>query len=69
MHTSMNGKKIAAVYWPDTDLEQSRRLVAGLDCDVLTYHGDQEEFWIVQTTNGIEVARHNPRYVESIVWE
>jgi hypothetical protein len=72
MNTEMNGKKIAKVFWPDTSTEQGIQLVAGSACDDLhlsaTHHGDRDEFWIVQTTNGAEVARHNARYVTAIVW-
>lgn len=27
------------------------------------------EAWIVQIAGGVEVARHNPRYVETIEWK
>jgi len=69
----MNGKKIDVVYLPDTNDEYGRQLVAGHPgCESLhlsaTYHGDHEEFWIVQMDKGVEVARHNPRYVETIAW-
>ena len=72
MDTSWNGRKINAVYWPDTEAEQGRCLVAGDQCGDLwlsaTYHGDRDEFWIVQEKSGVEVARHNMRLVESIQW-
>lgn len=73
MDLSMNGKKIDVVYLPDTNDECGRQLVAGHPgCESLhlsaTYHGDHEEFWIVQMYKGEEVARHNPRYVETIAW-
>lgn len=73
MDRSMNGKKIDVVYLPDTNDEYGRQLVAGHPgCESLhlsaTYHGDHEEFWIVQIDKGVEVARHNPRYVETIAW-
>jgi len=73
MNVEMHGKEIAAVFWPDTETEKGRTLKAGDGCDNLylnaTYHGDRDEFWIVQMKDGEEVARHNPRFVESIVWE
>lgn len=72
MNTEMHGKRIVAVYWPDTESEQGRCVKEradgyGLHLSV-TYHGDHEEIWIIETLNGQEIARHNPRYVESIVW-
>lgn len=73
MNIEMNGKKIDVVYLPDQNDECGRQLVTGsTGCASLhlsaTYHGDHEEFWIVQMNNGQEVARHNPRYVETIAW-
>jgi hypothetical protein len=72
MNTEMHGKKITAVYWPDTNDETGRCLVSGAECGDLhlsaTYHGDHDEFWIVQTKNGEEVARHNPKFAETIQW-
>jgi hypothetical protein len=68
----LHGKKIASVWWPDTDTEQGRHLRAndGRDLNLsVTHHGDHDEVWIVESKGGREVARHNPRYVESIVWE
>ena len=72
MNTEMDGKKIAAVFWPDTETEKGRSLMNGHGCDDIhlsaAYHGDHDEFWIVQMKGGIEITRHNPRYVETIVW-
>ncbi len=33
------------------------------------YHGDRDEEWILQIEDGVEVARHNVRYLESVWWE
>jgi len=69
----MHGKKISTIYWPDTESEQGRMLSSKDDDLILdaTYHGDHDEFWIVQKRKitGREVARYNPRYVESIIWK
>lgn len=71
MNTDMHGKRIFAVYWPVNPLEH-RCLVSGTECGNLylsaTYHGDHDEFWIIQEKGGKEVARHNPRFIESIQW-
>ncbi len=49
-----------------------RCLIAGAECGDLhlsaTYHGDHDEFWIVQTKDGEEVSRHNPKFAETIRW-
>ena len=71
----MNKKQIEVVWWPDTESETGRNLKAN-DETLLemraTHHGDHDEFWIVQykKIDGefIEVARHNPRYIESFSW-
>jgi len=72
MNISMHGKKIKRVDWPDSGEELGRHLPAGDQHGELTlsatYHGDRDEFWIVRTKDGKEVARHNARYAESIVW-
>jgi len=72
MNTTMHGRKIAAVYWPDTDSERGRSIEAERDGVSIalsaTHHGDHDEFWIVVSRDGAEVARHNPRYVESFLW-
>lgn len=33
-----------------------------------TYHGDHEQFWVVQTKDGKEVARYQARALDRIVW-
>lgn len=75
MNTSMHGMKIRSVFWPDTESEQGRCLEANEDLLIelsATYHGDHNEFWIVvlEKIGGEfrEVARHNPKFIESLVW-
>ena len=66
----MDGKLIASVHWAKDDGDE--RIVASDEIGLhmsATYHGDRDEFWIVQSdAKGNEVARHNTRYVESFVW-
>lgn len=73
MNTSMHGKKVKMISWPDSENELGRYISAGGQYGELTlsalYHGDRDEFWVVQTKDGEEVARHNARYIESIVWQ
>ena len=72
----MNGKKIEIVYWPDSESEKGRSINQNDEMLLemsATHHGDHDEFWIVQykKINGefTEIARHNPKYVESFYWK
>lgn len=71
MSQDNNNRNIRAVHWPDTESEQGRSLRSP-ECGDLVfvseYRGDHSLDWIVQCVNGKEVARHNARYVETIVW-
>uniref|UniRef100_A0A6H1ZA13 Uncharacterized protein n=1 Tax=viral metagenome TaxID=1070528 RepID=A0A6H1ZA13_9ZZZZ len=33
------------------------------------FHGEYDIDWIIQKENGVEVARHNTKYIETIIWE
>ncbi len=76
MNINMNGNVIDRVHWPDTESEQGRQLQSGEKLLLVlsaTEYPDHAEFWILELhkVDGEwhEVARHNPRYVETIVWE
>ena len=72
MNTEMHKRKIKQVWWPDTEEEKGRNISEEGKTTLMlsaTYHGDHDEFWILQLYDGKEVARHNPRYVESIIWK
>ena len=68
-------QQIEAIYWPDSGNELGRCTVSNettlLELSA-TYHGDRDEFWIIELHDiggGFkEVARHNPRHLESIKW-
>jgi hypothetical protein len=72
MNIAMHGKRIKVISWPDSGEETGRCLPSDDKHGELTlsatYHGDRDEFWIVQTNGGKEIGRHNARYVESIMW-
>lgn len=71
MNATMHGKKIEAVWWPDNATETGRNLSSkeGIELELsVTYHGDHDEIWIIEKSHGAEIARHNPRFVESIIW-
>lgn len=70
--SEMHGKKIKAVFWPRSAGTRQDEIRASEDCEIIlceSFHGDHDEVWIVVCENGIEVERHNPRHVESIIWE
>lgn len=71
--TDMHRKAIATVWWPDTETDKGRVLNSSGSGQLYmsaTHHGDHDEFWIVEADSlGNEVARHNPRFVESWQWE
>lgn len=33
------------------------------------YHGEYDLDWVIEKINGKEIARHNTKYIETIVWE
>jgi hypothetical protein len=73
MNTKMHGKLIDYIElnpaWTQTG--NPERVVAreGLTLHLsATYHGDHDEFWIVLSMGGTEVARYNPKGVQHIRW-
>ena len=68
MNKSMDGKLIAKIFWPHDGGTISASDEVGLHLSA-TYHGDRDEFWVVQSDKGgNEVARHNLSFVESFAW-
>lgn len=67
MNKNTDGKLIAWVLWPDgSKLTASDQI--GLQFRA-TYHGDRDEFWIVESNpHGHEVRMHNPRMVDTWEW-
>ena len=68
-----NGKEIEAVYFPDSGNERGRMVKYDIDSgESITLHvedmGDRAEAWAVCYRHGIEWARHNIKYSETIVW-
>ena len=70
---TMSGKEISQVWWPDTDTEKDRNIKTGKNRILefsATHHGDHDEFWIVEmNSDRKELARHNPRYIETFYWK
>ena len=67
MNIGMNGKKIRALYWYGGNEPPTMRQGGEFYLSA-TYHGDHDEFWVVQTKDDKEIARYNPRYIETLVW-
>ncbi|MTJ81766.1 MAG: hypothetical protein F8N37_12210 [Telmatospirillum sp.] len=70
---SLNGKEIEAVYFPDSGNETGRMIKCDIDSnETIVLHfedlGDHGAAWAVCLRNGVEWARHNLKYAESIVW-
>lgn len=62
----LHGKKAKRVWFVDEEsltATDSRMLIF-----TINYHGDRDECWIVQQENGVEVARHNCKYIATIEW-
>ncbi|MDY6895258.1 MAG: hypothetical protein SVO01_07595 [Thermotogota bacterium] len=71
MNRELHGKEIREVWWPDSRNEHGRHIKSNGYISIslnVTFCGDRTEAWIVEICNGEEIARHNPRYVESILW-
>lgn len=68
MNADMHGKKIKTVTWPDSGEDLGRCIQSGSNGDI-SLSSDHDELWIIQIKDGVEIARHNVRYVESIVWD
>lgn len=72
MNNTHEGKRIKAITWPDSESEQGRCIRETLTCHIYiekSFCGDHEDWWAVEhNKKGQETARHNLRYVESIIW-
>ena len=62
-----SGMKIREIYFPDG---KSRGTDDNSRLETLSeFHGEYDIDWVVVIdVDGKEIARHNTRYVESIVW-
>lgn len=74
MNIDMHGKKIKEVWWSNNEAEQGCHIVSDNLKTIwlsFTHHGDHDEIWIVETRvlTGDMIAHHNPKFVESIIWE
>ena len=69
----MHGRKIKLISWPNTDGGEVGTLsVPSSYGDEMSFTmenlGDHGAAWVSVVKGGVEVARHNARYIEAIVW-
>jgi hypothetical protein len=60
-------RKIKAIYFPN-----GNRMLSKPEMQLMMtndFHGEHDEDWIVALSNGVEISRYNPRFVESIDWD
>lgn len=74
MNTKMHGKKIERIIFSPESSYQIMTLESGSGHQLslsATYHGDHDQFWVVETLEpeGKEIARYNPRLIETIIWD
>ncbi len=68
----ITGRSAKLVTWPDGGNERGRCVkaeqVGRLVCEKI-YHGEYDDFWIVEYDDaGKEAARHNMKFIESVLW-
>jgi hypothetical protein len=74
MNTNMHGKKIEMIIFSGESSYQIMQIKSenGHQLSLsATYHGDHDQFWVVETLEpeGREIARYNPRLIETIIWD
>ena len=68
--SQINGREVLRVAWGDGEGAFSMSEGGGLTMHVVNmYHGDHDDDWIVVMKDGVEVERHNVRYIGSITWK
>lgn len=71
MNREMHGKKIQHFDIACDCYGNPQCVTTARDGDLTleySYHGDRDEFWIVQSRDGKELARWNASSVDRIVW-
>lgn len=65
-----HGDKIERIYWPAKPSGQQESLCTTPNQTLHyeeIYQGDRSDCWVVLTRDGKESARHNTKYIESII--
>ena len=71
--SKMHGRAIELISWPDNGNEHGRMINAPshyadeMSLSIENF-GDHGAAWVSVMKGGAEVARHNTKYIESIVW-
>lgn len=65
MNIEMHGKQISEIYFEHEAIKAKDQTTLMLSA---TYHGDRDEFWVIQYLDMQEVARHNCKYIATIKW-
>ena len=65
----MEGRKAMRIYYGrdgecSQEAKNGREIILHKD-----YHGEYDIVWFVVFENGIEVSRHNAKYIETIEWK
>jgi hypothetical protein len=72
MNTAMNGRRINLIDITESTVSGNpERHASGRGRQLAlsaTFHGDRDEFWIVETIDGVEIRRWNAKAVAYIEW-
>lgn len=70
MNTNMHGKAISQIWWINDHGDSCVRASNGKTLTFsATYHGDHDEFWVIELEDGKDVARHNCKHIATITWD
>lgn len=65
-------RRVAYIEWPQENSTGKKAISSGPDCWLYLenhFHGDHDEDWIIERLDDqSEVARHNPRLLQTIVF-
>jgi len=70
---TMEGKKAKRIYYGrDGECLQEAQKKEGYCKEIIltsNYHGEYDLVWFMVYENGIEISRHNAKFIETIEWE
>ena len=61
------GREVSAIHWPD-GADGSIRILRSGSNRQFRFTADKSGHWILELQAGIEMRRHNVRFIESIIW-
>jgi hypothetical protein len=72
MDEEKNIRSVRSIHFPDSELGVGLSVRSGVSCDsmflIAKKNGEAFDYWIAQIKDGEEIARHNMRYIKTIVW-